>query len=138
MNIYTSYASEENLKELVSQGYLPFIILRNIRDSRLLGPYSDTSIHLRELSPSTELYHEFRDGKISIEEYKHQYLLEIIERRISFYDLRKRLSFLSDLVNAEGVVFLGYTEDPERCHRSALSEFLSHLWKQEITEWKRY
>jgi len=135
INLFTSYATKDNLENLVSHSYLPVIILRNIRSSKLLSPYSDTSIHLRELSPSTELFHKYRDGLIGVEEYHHQYLLELIERKLSFYDIRKRLIFLNNLVSAEGVVLLGYEEDPEKCHRSALARFLKELWKQEIYEW---
>ena len=135
MKIYTSYVSKDNLNKFISLGFLPIFILRNIRNSKLLSSYADTCIHLRELSPSTELFHQFKSGEIDVEEYHYQYLLELLDRHISTLDIYKRLEFLCSLCNAPGVVLLGYEEDKNLCHRKALSEFLSWLWRTEINEW---
>ncbi len=136
MIIYTSYASRENFEKLVKLNYLPIIILRNIRNSKLLSPYSDTYIHLRELSPSTELYQSWKNREIGISEYRDRYLLELIERRINTQEIYKNLEFLCNLTEARGIVLLGYEEKCELCHRRFLAEFLKELWGIEIWEWK--
>lgn len=138
MKIYTSFASEENINKLISLNYLPIIVLRNIRNSKHLHQYSDTSIHFRELSPSTELYQSYKNGEIDIKEYHYNYLLELLDRKLNTQDIYKKFLFLNNLVSAEGVVLLGYEEDPKLCHRSILSEFLEKLWNCTIPEWKNY
>ena len=137
MKIYTSYISKENIEELVRLNYLPMFIIRNMRDSKLLGPYSDTCLHLRELSPSTELLWEFKKGEIDREEYRKRYLLELIDRRLSFTDLMVKFKTLDEMVSASGIVLLGYSKDPENCHRRYLAEFLEGLTGYVIEEWKK-
>lgn len=135
MIIYTSYASRENLKKFIELNYLPIIVLRNIRNSKLLSPYSDTCIHLRDLSPSTELYQSWKNGEIDIKEYKNRYLFELIDRRLNTQEIYKNLEFLIELTEAKGIILLGYEEDYKLCHRSFLAEFLGELWGMRIWEW---
>ena len=137
MKIYTSYISKENLEELIRLNYLPMFIIRNMRDSKLLGPYSDTCLHLRELSPSTELLQEFKGGMIDREEYRRRYLLEIIDRRLSISDLMTKFRTLDSIVSSSGIVLLGYSKDPKFCHREFLAEFLESLTGYTIEEWKK-
>jgi len=108
-----------------------------MRDSKLLGAYSDTCLHLRELSPSTELLWEFKKGNIDREEYKNKYLLELVERRISISDLITKFKTLDEMVSSSGIVLLGYPRDPEFCHRRFLAEFLENLTGYVIEEWKK-
>ena len=136
MIIYTSYVSEENFNNLVKLNYLPIIILRNIRNSKILSPYSDTCIHLRNLSPSTELYQAWKNGEIKREEYRSRYFLELVDRKLNTQEIYRNLEFLSTLTGAKGIVLLGYEKDRTLCHRSFLGEFLSELWEMEIVEWR--
>lgn len=137
MKIYTSFISRENLDLLVSLNYLPMFIIRNMRDSKLIGQYSDTCLHLRNLSPSTELLNQFRNNLISREEYKNQYLLELVLRRISFSDLIMKFKALDQMVSSSGIVLLGYNENPDLCHRRFLAEFMEKLTGYKINEWKK-
>lgn len=134
MKLYTSYLSEENLDKLVKQNYLPIFIIRNLRNSRLVWQYSDSCLHFRTLTPSTDLFQQYKSGLIGIDKYKHEYLLELVDRKLSFTGILEKLTFLNDLVEAKGVVLLGYEVNPELCHRSALSALLSKLWNLEIQE----
>ena len=112
-------------------------IIRNMRDSKLIGQYSDTCLHLRNLSPSTELLHRFKNNIINREEYKDQYLLEIVSRNISFSDLIMKFSVLDKMVSSSGIVLLGYNQDPELCHRRFLAEFMEKITGYKIDEWKK-
>ena len=108
-----------------------------MRDSKLIGQYSDTCLHLRNLSPSTELLNQFRNNLISREEYKNQYLLELVLRRISFSDLIMKFKALDQMVSSSGIVLLGYNENPDLCHRRFLAEFMEKLTGYKINEWKK-
>ena len=126
MKIFTSYISKENLDLLISLNYLPMFIIRNMRDSKL-----------RNLSPSTELLHQFKNNIINRDEYKDRYLLEIVSRNISFSDLIMKFSVLDKMVSASGIVLLGYNQDPELCHRRFLAEFMEKITGYKIDEWKK-
>jgi len=135
MNIFTSFASEDNLRLIIENNYLPIIILRNIRNSKCLNKYSDTCIHFRELSPSTELFQSYKNNEIDVEEYHYRYILELLDRNLNTQSIYKEFIFLNNLVSAKGLILLGYEEDPHLCHRSALAEFLGRLWNCTILEW---
>lgn len=137
MKILTSFISKENLDSLIDLNYLPIFIIRNMRDSSLLNRYSDTCLHLRELSPSTELLSKFKNNTISVEEYRNRYLVEIVLRNISFSRLITKFSTLNDLTMSSGIVLLGYNENPELCHRRFLAEFMESVTGYKIDEWKR-
>ncbi len=134
LKIFTSFVSPFTLEELVKDDYLPVFILRSIGNSRLIGKYSGTSIHLRELSPSQEIFRARRDEKISWEEYKEKYIQEMTY--INLNDIVRRLENLALISDAKGVVLLGYGGNPENCHRSILKELLNNsgLLKNEIIE----
>ena len=54
LQIKTSYVSPLTLKVLPENGYLPIFIIRSIYNSDLIGKYSGTAVHMKELSPSSE------------------------------------------------------------------------------------
>ena len=108
-----------------------------MRDSKLLGVYSDTCLHLRELSPSTELLKSYKNNEITREEYKIKYLTELIFRNISINNLMTKFKTLDNIVSPSGIVLLGYPKNPEECHRRFLAEFLENLTGYTINEWKK-
>ena len=134
LKIYTSYVSPMTLDEIVKRNILPIFIIRSIHNSQLIGKYSDTSIHFKELSPSSELYRARRDGYIGQLEYKKRYVIEMSE--INFQDIIKRLDYLASLCGASGVALMGYGSEYNNCHRKLLSELLneSGLLENEIKE----
>jgi hypothetical protein len=73
---------------------------------------------------------------MGVEEYHYSYLLELLDSNISTYDIYGKLKILSELCDNSDIALLGYSEDPELCHRSALAKFLGQLWKVDIVEWK--
>jgi len=136
LNIYTSFVSPKTLELFVGLNILPIFIVRSIHNSKLIGMYSDTSIHFKELSPSSALYQARRDGFIGMDEFDKRYIIEMSE--VNFQDVVKRLDYLASLCNASAVVLLGYGEDPAFCHRRTLADLLNYsgLLENKIEEYK--
>lgn len=124
LNIYTSFVTKENLVTVIENfNMLPIFILRSIRNSELIGEYSGSAIHFRNLSPTSPLYQAWRDGLIDFNEYKKRFLIELSE--IKLYEVIKKFENLCDISEASGVVLFAYGEDPELSHRKILSDFIN-------------
>lgn len=124
LKINTSFVSPATLERFMSNNILPIFIVRNIENSELIGQYSGSPVHLKELSPSNELFRKKRDKVLSIDEFKKLYAIEITER----VDLKKiidKLESLVELSGARSVVLLGYGSDYDSCHRSVLAKILN-------------
>lgn len=124
LKIYTSFVSPVTLDTYIKSGYLPIFIIRNIGNSELIGKYSGTAIHFKILSPSTELYRQKRDKKITNEEFQKRYALEIsavnLEEQIRSWEI------LAKCAGAKGIVLLGYGSNDSICHRSTLRSLLNN------------
>lgn len=123
LQIKTSYVSPLTLKVLPENGYLPIFIIRSIYNSDLIGKYSGTAVHMKELSPSSELFRARRDGLIGFEEFAKRYIIEM--SGVNFRDVVGKFNYLSSLSGARGVVLMGYNEDDKECHRSILRDLLN-------------
>jgi hypothetical protein len=124
LKINTSFVSPATLERFRSNNILPIFIVRNIENSELIGQYSGSPVHLKELSPSNELFRKKRDKALSIDEFKKLYAIEITER----VDLKRvidKLESLVELSGARSVVLLGYGSDYDSCHRSVLAKILN-------------
>lgn len=124
LKINTSFVSPATLERFRSNNILPIFIVRNIENSELIGQYSGSPVHLKELSPSNELFRKKRDKVLSIDEFKKLYAIEITER----VDLKKiidKLESLVELSGARSIVLLGYGSDYDSCHRSVLAKILN-------------
>lgn len=124
LKINTSFVSPATLERFRSNNVLPIFIVRNIENSELIGQYSGSPVHLKELSPSNELFRKKRDKALSIDEFKKLYAIEITER----VDLKRvvdKLESLVELSGARSVVLLGYGSDYDSCHRSVLAKILN-------------
>ena len=124
LKINTSFVSPTTLERFRSNNILPIFIVRNIENSELIGQYSGSPVHLKELSPSNELFRKKRDKALSIDKFKKLYAIEITER----VDLKKiidKLESLVELSGARSVVLLGYGSDYDSCHRSVLAKILN-------------
>lgn len=133
--IYTSYVSEENLEIIVKElNLLPIFILRSIRNSELIGKYSGTAIHLRNLAPTSPLYQAYRDGLIDFTEYSKRFIIELSD--IKLYEVIEKLESLCDISEASGAVLMGYGDDPNTSHRKIISDLInsSDLLEKQITE----
>ena len=136
LTVYTSYVSEENLMTVIKKmNMLPIFILRSIKNSELISTYSGTSIHFRNLSPSSPLFQAYRDGFIDFTEYTKRFLIELSEN-VKLYEVINRLESLCRISEACGVVLFAYGQDPKTSHRSILSDFInsSELLEKQITE----
>lgn len=134
LEIKTSFVSPVTMKIFVENEYLPIFILRSIVNSGVIGKFSNTAIHFRELSPSSELFHQKRDHIIDFSEFKRKYILEVSS--VNLENIITRLENLVELSGAKGVVLLGYGSDYKNCHRTILSELLnkSNLLSKEVSE----
>lgn len=134
LKINTSFVSPITLKMFIEKDYLPIFIIRNISNSSLIGKYSNTSVHFKELSPSNELFRDKRDNKIDFTEFSKRYIIEI--SHIDLKNLIKKLEQLTKISGAKRVVLLGYGSDDKVCHRSILASLLneSGLLEEPVTE----
>lgn len=123
LRIVTSYVSPLNLKIFPENGYLPIFIIRSIHNSSLIGKYSGTVVHMKELSPSSELFRAKRDGLIDREEFIKRYIIEM--SNINLLDMVNKFNYLASLSGAKGVVLMGYNSDDRECHRSVLRDLLN-------------
>lgn len=123
LRIVTSYVSLLNLKIFPENGYLPIFIIRSIYNSNLIGKYSGTVVHMKELSPSSELFRAKRDGLIDREEFVKRYIIEM--SNINLLDMVNKFNYLASLSGAKGVVLMGYNSDDRECHRSVLRDLLN-------------
>jgi uncharacterized protein YeaO (DUF488 family) len=90
-------------------------VMRFVRD------YYNFDLWLKDLAPSIELLNDWKDEKISWEEYEEKYFKEIKEREEV---VRKLL----DLIKEKNVVTLLCAEkDDKFCHRRLLKEYLDTL-----------
>ncbi len=126
LKIYTSFVSPKNLTDIINDNLLPIFIIRNIKNSELIGKYSDTAVHFKNLAPSDKLYQNRRDRKITREEYEKRYIIELSEQP-NFQNIIKKLEQLAELCNADGVVILDYGSDNKESHRGILSNILNNL-----------
>lgn len=123
LRIVTSYVSPLNLKIFPENGYLPIFIIRSIHNSSLIGKYSGTVVHMKELSPSSELFRAKKDGLIDREEFVKRYIIEM--SNINLLDMVNKFNYLASLSGAKGVVLMGYNSDDRECHRSVLRDLLN-------------
>lgn len=135
IKIITSFVTPYTLKYFIKNDLLPVFILRSIHNSDLIGKYSDSAVHFKDLSPSNELFQARRDRKIEIEEYKQKYLDEI--KHIDFNQILKRFVNLQKISGAKGIVLMSYGGNPIESHRTFLSEYLNNsgLLKDRIIEY---
>lgn len=124
LKINTSFVSPATLERFRSNNILPIFIVRNIENSELIGQYSGSPVHLKELSPSNELFRKKRDKALSIDEFKKLYAIEITER-VDLKRIIDKLESLVELSGARSIVLLGYGSDYESCHRSVLAKILN-------------
>lgn len=124
LKINTSFVSPATLERFRSNNILPIFIVRNIENSELIGQYSGSPVHLKELSPSNELFRKKRDKAVSIDEFKKLYAIEITDR-VDLKRIIDKLESLVELSGARSVVLLGYGSDYDSCHRSVLAKILN-------------
>ena len=124
LKINTSFVSPATLERFRCNNILPIFIVRNIENSELIGQYSGSPVHLKELSPSNELFRKKRDKALSIDEFKKLYAIEITER-VDLKRIIDKLESLVELSGARSVVLLGYGSDYDSCHRSVLAKILN-------------
>lgn len=122
MKLFTSFVSPATFRGYIEQNYLPIFIVRNIKNSELVGHFEGSILHFKELSPSNELFRAKRDGLIRIEDFKREYIGEI--RNQNLLGLLGKIEYLAGIANTDKVVLLGYGSRSEDCHRTILGDYL--------------
>lgn len=125
LKIKTSFVSPVTMEKFSNNNWLPFFCLRSIYKSPLIGKYTDTSIHLKELSPSSILYQKFRDEILNKNEYFEEFKKEIQD--INIRGILEKIEYMVDLCDAEGAVLLTYGTDSNISHRSVLRDLINDL-----------
>jgi len=87
-------------------------VMRFVRD------YYEYDLWLRELAPSVELLNDWRERRITWEEYKQRYLEEMKERDYVVMQL------IESIKDKKVVTLLCAERDDRRCHRRLLIESL--------------
>ena len=82
-------------------------------------------VHRPDFAPTKELLKDWRDKKISWEEYEEQYFL-LQERRGTYKN------FLTDFVDYQNICILCSEATPEHCHRRLLAEKLESEFPNDI------
>lgn len=121
LQIYTSFLSSENIERIVSNNLLPVFILRYIGNIECVSDWYGTPLHIPELSPSNELFWDYRDGKIDHKTYIKKFLIEICE--VNFHKLIKKFEYLTESCQADGIVLCAIG-NKETSHRTIVSDIL--------------
>lgn len=109
MNIYTGYFAQ--MKKYQELGLTPISIAR-------YSPAWFTGYCLKDLAPSDSLLKGYKNGQVSIEEYRKQYLHQL--ETVRWAEVLRRLEkFASD-----GAVLCCYEKPSDFCHRHILSEYM--------------
>lgn len=79
------------------------------------------------LGPSVELLHDWKEGKITWEEYKQRYIEQLMGDNIAINDLFTIASY----AGMRDVYLYCYEKDKTHCHRSILLQVIRHMIKGE-------
>lgn len=123
LQIYTSYVSELNLKQIIDSSYLPIFIIGSLKNDKLIGKYNNTAVHFRNLAPSYDLLHQYLNKKIDLENFEKGYIIEM--SNINLLDIIKKFDYLAKISNSKGIVLLSYGSKYENNYRSLLSDLLN-------------
>lgn len=109
MTIYTGYFAQ--LKKYQELGLTPVSIAR-------YSPSWFTGYCLKELAPSDSLLKGYKDGVITVEEYRKQYLQHL--ETVRWTEVLRRLEKYAP----DGAVLCCYEKPNDFCHRHILSEYM--------------
>jgi hypothetical protein len=127
LTVYTSFIEKNNIERIKELNLLPIFIVRSIGKIEEIRKWSGTPLHFKELSPSKELFWDWRDGRISDEVFEKRFIIEL-----AFSGLHDAISRMSELVKtcgANGVVLLGIGDNT--LHRSIVADL---LWRTGLLE----
>ena len=122
LEIYTSFIGVDNIERIKSKNLLPIFIIRSMGRLEFIERWAGTPLHFRELAPSKELFREYKMGLMDNETFFKKFIIELSE--VDFQNVILRLENLVESSGADGVVLCGMGEDPEKSHRSIVSDIL--------------
>lgn len=109
MTIYTGYFAQ--VKKYQELGLTPVSIAR-------YSPHWFTGHCLKDLAPSDSLLKGYKDNRVSVEEYRKQYLQQL--ETVRWTDVLNRL----EMIAPDGAVLCCYEKLNDFCHRHILSEYM--------------
>lgn len=132
LKIKTLLLTNDNLEEIIEEGFLPIFISRNLKCSELTSKYNHTPIHFHKLSPSIDLYNAWVFGSLTDEEFEEKFLDEL-KNSVNPWLIYRNLDILSHLADACGIVLLSF--DNPRSYRDIVAKFLNNSLDINITEY---
>lgn len=125
LQIYTSFVSARNIKRCVNTlNLIPVFAMKKLFNSDVIGAFSDTALHLHELSPSNELYHSYVDGELDLPGLYSGFNSEL-EEKVDLKSLLYRFEVMAKVCGASGIVIMTYGRDPRKGYRPAISDYLN-------------
>lgn len=131
LEIFTSYIDSPNIERIKQKNLLPIFIIRSMGRLDYIEKWAGTPLHFRELSPSKELFKEYRESVIDQETFFKRFVIELSD--VDFQSVILRLENLVESSGADGIVLCGLGEDPNNSHRSIVSDI---LWRTGYLEFK--
>ena len=105
VKLYSSHLDKLKLRKAISENLLPVFLIRSIWKIGYIAQWSETPIHLKELSPSNELFWDYRDEIITEIEYQKKLLIEL--SNLDLQEIILRLENLKNISGASGVILFG-------------------------------
>jgi uncharacterized protein YeaO (DUF488 family) len=132
LKYWTSYVSPATMEAIPKNSILPIFVIRTISNSSLIGKYSGTSVHVKELAPSYDLFKSYKyDKLITREEFEKKYLIELSQTNV--LKIMERITGMANSCGAIGVAFMGYGKYDED-YRDILATFLNGYGYGKINE----
>lgn len=125
LQIYTSFVSVKNLKRCTSDlNLVPVFAMKKIYNSEIIGIYSETSVHMPNLSPSNELFHGLIEGNITRNEFMDDFVKEL-DRDLDLNSVIEKFEIMAKVSNASGIVIMTFGRDPRNGYRPELAKYLN-------------
>ena len=102
--IKTTHLTKTNVQKAADLELLPIFLDQDLRPNDSVRGYNKTAIHFPELGPSSRIFSKFYGGFITEQQFKGEYFAELLEK--DYTSIFKRISFLKNLSNAVGIIFI--------------------------------
>ena len=125
MVIKTGYFAYTN--KYMEAGYLPVSIA-------LYAPNWFDGTKTLGLSPTRETFRAYKDGKLSVEEFKERYLAELNLEVLDTYVKSWEEICSSEEIGVKGIVLMCFEKSGDVCHRHFLAEVLNDRYSLGVEE----
>lgn len=117
--LYTSYFYRYiHNEDAITDNDITIIVARNVQEWLQRESFTE---HIKDLAPSNSLRYKYKDGSISDNEFRREYIKEICKSR-GQAGLQKIRDYLD---NGHNVYIYCYESDYNECHRLPLAVLLN-------------